>query len=47
MGTPADMVNVRSVLPARAFDVCMVAFGVVGGAGVLLTSHLASLPRGQ
>ncbi|KAL2297875.1 hypothetical protein Nmel_016442 [Mimus melanotis] len=39
VGTPADMVNVR------ALDLCMVAFGVVGGAGVLLTSLLASLPH--
>lgn len=29
------------------FDVCMMAFGVVGGAGVLPPSLLASLPRGQ
>lgn len=39
--------QVSSVCTTGAFGQCMMAFGVVGGAGVLPTSLLASLPRRQ
>ncbi|NWH39850.1 DIC protein, partial [Chloropsis hardwickii] len=39
--------QVSSVCTTGAFGPCMMAFGVVASAGVLLTSLLASLPRGQ
>lgn len=39
--------QVSSVCTTGAFGLCMTAFGVVGGAGVLPTSLLPNLPRGQ
>lgn len=43
IGTPADMVNVRSVLsaPPGLLAPCMTVFGAVGSAGLLPTSLLA------